>query len=250
MIPDPGSSAAYDRYAYAVNNPTNYSDPNGHSHMFGGGGSSSDISGVIINTLYQKGKSDADFIIDVYKSEYLPGNTPEERTQVLLEYTYSGPYQHFFGEYNDSGFNEKFKDGGDQVGHFLTAVRFGLEEEKNKRNPFYKILPMMAIGHELIGDQTFQDGKLNNGLQTVLGVVNMDLLDDFEEGTDEAYVKILNRVPNQVECLNMNIDLNRAGNSIEDLRLTNLGFQFAKSIVNGSFSSNNQAAKWLNHSLK
>ena len=64
----------------------------------------------------------------------------------------------------------------------------------------------------------------------------MDLLDDFEEGTDEAYEKILNRVPNQVECWNMNIDLNRAGNSIEDLRLTNLGFQFAKSIVNGSFS--------------
>ena len=30
MIPDPGSSTAYDRYAYVQNNPINFSDPSGH----------------------------------------------------------------------------------------------------------------------------------------------------------------------------------------------------------------------------
>ena len=30
IIPDPGSSTAYDRYAYVQNNPTKYSDPTGH----------------------------------------------------------------------------------------------------------------------------------------------------------------------------------------------------------------------------
>ena len=30
MIPDPGSSTAYDRYAYVGNNPLKYSDPSGH----------------------------------------------------------------------------------------------------------------------------------------------------------------------------------------------------------------------------
>ena len=42
IIPDPGSTGAYDRYAYVENNPLNYTDPTGHKKVPGGPG------GVII----------------------------------------------------------------------------------------------------------------------------------------------------------------------------------------------------------
>ena len=37
IIPDPGSSTAFDRYAYVQNNPLVYTDPSGHLRTWGGG---------------------------------------------------------------------------------------------------------------------------------------------------------------------------------------------------------------------
>ena len=63
LIPDPGSSAAYDRYAYVNNNPLKYTDPTGHKKVPGGPG------GV---TIVYDGDDDQPDVFD-YPSLWIPG---------------------------------------------------------------------------------------------------------------------------------------------------------------------------------
>ena len=51
--------------------------------------------------IYHKSVSDADFLVNLYTTNYLPGETAKERTKVIFDLTYSGPYQHFGGKYGD-----------------------------------------------------------------------------------------------------------------------------------------------------
>ena len=243
IVPDQGSPQSWDRYAYVNNNPVRYSDPSGH--VIAKGCSDPISCGAFSNIyqaadyIYHKSVSDADFLVNLYTTNYLPGETAKERTKVIFDLTYSDPYQHFGGKYGDTGFKEEFQDRNDQIGHFVTGVRLGIR--KNQLGVFGNILESLAIGHEMISDNVFEwDSRgfdPNSTLQWIVGITHPRVHNLFVAG---EYGEILNYFDF--------IDPVGYGNSIADLKLTNLAFEFSVLIVDLN-TTNTEAAKWLQNNL-
>lgn len=238
IIPDPRNVLAWDRYGYAYNNVIRNNDPSGHVIWEGGGAGVLFDGHELLGYIYQKSESDADFLVNLYGTNYLPGDSVKERTDVILNLTYSAPYQHFSGQYGDSGFKAEYQDGADQVGHFLTAVRLG--RLKGEYLFMYYLVDSASIGHEMISDNVID----SEGLDDVNSVLQ------FAVGFSHPKVHNLFETENYEEILNYYdfIDPERNGNSVVDLNLTKAGFIFSDLIVNENIS-NKDAAIWLRENL-
>jgi RHS repeat-associated protein len=250
VLPGAGNSQAYDRYAFVLNNPLIHSDPSGHNpFMFGGSGGKAPTLIEKVQYIYSHRPSDAGFVADLYRTNLLPGNTPQERTKTIMELSWSGPYQQFNGEYEHEGFKHELQDNGDQVGHFLTAVRFG-----NASRPYTflrnYVLMSIALGHETIGDETTDNRYVTSALQIFYGL-NPVVHALFNIETDDAYKAILNSVPVLLEVISSQstIVMDRTGNSLADLRLTKIGWNFGSQIRDNEFATNVDVAQWLTTQL-
>lgn len=124
----------------------------------------------------------------------------------------------------DTGFRKEFQDltmhpgSGDQIGHFLGAVRAAHEF------PQYMAWHGM-LGHELENDRHSGLLKLVNGQ---LSVSEKDLT-NFREGK-------LDLIP---------LDTKQFGVSYEDLYLTYFGLKFGEMVDQGKFANNEEASEFL-----
>ncbi len=246
LIPEPGKSQGFDRYGYSNNNPIKYNDPNGHD----AGCSGKDCSLMPyqwVEEIYSLSTSDAEFVANLYSSEKLSGESPIERTETILELTYNDKYQNFAGDYGDSGFANDLQDGNDQVGHFITAVKFGFELGKvdepiiSETSSYLYLSPV--IGHEMLGDNLFPDHKLTSIAQAVVGLFP-PVHNFFSIGNEESFKQILYTFPfDQIKA-------DRTGNSLADLRLSKIGTVFGKLIRQGKFKSREEVEKYLRRKLE
>ncbi len=186
-------------------------------------------------------------MVHLFENENLPGETAQERLDFILDVTSSSSKNpvHFNGviPQDDSGFRSEVQDGhiwpgsSRQVGHFLTAVRMGYEEDR----PFY--YEAAAVGHELSADGTI----LNDALQTAQGFRHVGTFregiqavhDGDWEAMDQAVFSIMgedNVQPGQWF---------RGGNSHEDLRLTMLGWAMGEMIQNGDLATREDVIAWM-----
>lgn len=152
----------------------------------------------------------------------------------------------------------------DQIGHFLTAVNFGYalrsrdnyirdrraeERAYRQQHPYLSIIQdalspttdmavqyaferaqyMRAmVGHELIADRAFSGIGITSTIGSVFMPSDTDI-HNFEIGRLDL----------------ITLDDSQRGNSYQDLLMTWVGYTFGEHIANGTFSSNAEAARWL-----
>jgi hypothetical protein len=177
--------------------------------------------------------TDAAALTTMLSSEdVLPGNTPTERLKVVLNATSNKDFRHFAIEFDDTGFKEELRDGylwpssDNQVGHFLTAVDVGY----NQANTMGLIA---VVGHELYGDKRPESTMA----QIALGLFHPTERDLFTSGTEEGFQQILESGWGPPDT--------RPGNSVEDLRLSHLGWTMGKLYRQGYFTNFGSVRRWL-----
>ncbi len=248
----PGGVQGYDRYAYTFNNPVKYTDPTGHCPIClaaviiaGAFLLTSDVqqptpppnpTTVAIEQVKSNSTSDADALITMFISDTISGSDPKSRLETVLAGTENGPYQHFAVAFGDEGFQGQYQDGGNQVGHFLSATDMAY----NSDGPIADRLALTLItGHELHGDAGIP--FIQHSAQFVTGLLNPSANDLFLAGQDSGYQTIIGMGWTQNPAY-------RTGNSVEDLRLSRAGWTFGKLTQNGYFSTRYDQADWLrNH---
>ncbi|MBC8120910.1 MAG: VCBS repeat-containing protein [Gemmatimonadaceae bacterium] len=124
------------------------------------------------------------------------------------------------GRTGDTGFREQFRDEGDQVGHFLSAVNATMNFPFSIRG---------IVGHEM------EEGKGGGIIRSVTRVSqgfwkaeSVDL-QNFQKGR-------LNLIP---------VDDTQPGVSYEDLYLSYFGYRFGQMVDQGQFKNLQEAADWL-----
>lgn len=217
-----------------------------------------------------EGATQAVRLVDAFRHDGMAVSAVERARDVLVateaatEILYTGGWT----ERSDSGFRRDFRDphpsSRNQVGHFLTAVRFSLEPDLTE-NPVSRSLlgqdiighdtdfvERLAIGHELAPDPRF--GNLIDGFEN-----------QFQAATDEhvrAFRRAVSRMsddPNahvDLESLRedlqpfiADIDSSLRGNSVQDLLLTAVGWRFGEMLRERRFENSEQASNWLERSL-
>jgi RHS repeat-associated protein len=246
IIPGANNPQDWDRYSYTFNNPVRYVDPDGHFPIpliallvisavaLTASDPLPDSPARVQPTIYDikaSSPTDADALVTMFTSDKIPGNTPVERLNVILDATSNGPFTHFAIPFGDSGFKNELRDpwpddSGNQVGHFLTAVDIGY----NLDNP---VGLSAIVGHEMYSD----DPAWSIPAQLRLGLTNPSARDLFTTGTDDAFQQILNSGSGPLE--------NRTGNSMEDLRLSYLGWTMGRLYRQGFFTSHASVGRWL-----
>jgi RHS repeat-associated protein len=251
ILPDAGNSQSYSRYSYVGNNPLGFTDPAGHRGISIGGTGGKVTDKQIADSIYNYScASDADFLVQLYRTNLLSGDTPRERTNTILNFTSDGTgYTNFNGGYGQTGFKSEFQDKsgttGDQVEHFMTAVNWGVRANLPGESWLYQ---SAIIGHEMIGNVDDNNPALNRIVQGIYGS-NPIFHSYFNSGNN--YGAILNYADTVFEGShpNSNLGLPHAGNSMADLRLSKVGWDFGQNVLNGSFATNGDAANWLKDKL-
>ena len=188
-------------------------------------------------------QTSAEALVTMFASNDLPGDTPATRLNVILNATGSDSYLHFAIPYDDSGFPESLQDGSlwlsssNQVGHFLTATDMAYSSSNESSDQFFLTL---ITGHEMSGDASYNTGSAANIKQIMLGASHPDAPSLFLQGGDETFGKILSEG---------DFSGDRTGNSMPDLRLSRLGWDFGKLTQLGAFASTDQQALFLRLSL-
>ena len=201
---------------------------------------------------------------DATFTDSIPGNQLQARVSKILNASAdpSGPGVIFSG-CRDRGFNNAFQDGGNQVGHFMTAVDMGFQplttanfvaqyisNPDNVRNPRVspgqislpwdqQVCIQLIVGHEQVEDHA----RLALARQAVSAT------------RDEvwAFYTALNRI---VLGRSRSLAVTRAalssirvgtrdGNSIMDLHLSLYGYAFGRFIRNGRITTRADGAAWL-----
>jgi hypothetical protein len=190
--------------------------------------------------------SSVDALMMMFTLSVLEGDTPKKRFDAIREATKSGRYKYMNGDFSDSGFQEQYQEGGDQVSHFIQGAVMGY---KTKEGTFREFAALSTIcGHEMIGDISGGRFGVNyhtyagNARQILWGLQNSGEANEwFLEGTDEAFQKIYD--------LNDDPDANRTGNSVADLRLSYIGWIFGRKLANGEFETMDDAVRWLEDNI-
>jgi hypothetical protein len=182
-----------------------------------------------------------DALVNLFTTTELPGDSAEERFEVILDATESGSGQNFAVNFGQSGlqdqFVDPFPDSSYQVEHFLTASNLAYSSGNSSVNEYINL--SLVTGHEMEGDQGFPFAQ--HVVQGLLGMFNREAHNAFLNGTDEDFSYILG--------LGSNNPNYRYGNSIEDLRLSRLGWDFGRRMFNREFGSRDDAANWLRKNL-
>jgi hypothetical protein len=254
LIPEPGNPQAFNRYSYSLSNPLNYTDPSGHfpvpliiaavviAFML-----TADTPGVppamvaqnTISDIASTSPTSADALVTMFATDRLAGDTPQARVETILAGTDRGFGAQFAVNFDDSGFRPELQDGSNQVGHFLTAVNFGYNNNTGLGVP-------AMVGHEMYGDVQGPSGgggpleMFYNTVQVGKGLSNPQAQQWFLSGEEANFQNVL--------------DLGwpagtRNGNSLQDLRLSWLGWRFGQMIRNRDFENNADMAEWLEEQI-
>lgn len=153
-----------------------------------------------------------------------------------------------------TGFRQELQDpwptSTDQAGHFLTAVRLATDT-KFLSSPVYPILLgewgddevalRLVIGHEKEPDPPDAD-KLKPDLKTFIAVTR-SIRAQYHSVTQ---ADLANFRVGQWQAIQVG---SGSGNSVADLQLSYLGWQFGRWIAEGHFQSKNEIAQWIRDEL-
>jgi len=251
----PLGTQGYDRFAYTNNNPLRYTDPSGHCPICLGlvlviaggillGGDTPTAEALAtaqthnaIESISKNATTDVEKITSMFTGNTLPGDTPKARLDSVLTGTANGFGRQFFGDFGDSGFAAQFKDGNDQVGHFLTAVGIGY------RNGAPGTLSgnfglSMIVGHEMIPDY----GGSTSLSQIAIGMMSPAEREAFMSGTEGGFQQVYDSGFSFKTSFGI---FGRGGNSMEDIRLSYWGWYLGMLIANDCFQSNEEVATWI-----
>jgi RHS repeat-associated protein len=262
LVPDPLNLQAWNRFSYVYNNPLRYTDPSGHFPWLlipvlvaipiiiasDAAYPSSPMYSIAANA-----PTDADALIECFRTDQLGGETVQQRLETILEQTRLIPGLYTAGGFGETGFQKQLQDGylyeqywggeTNQVGHFLT----GVELAYYSRYPGLETpLLRFSVGHEMVGDQGAPISWLFQYL-----AANSEALNLFQQAVeadatghyalrDEYLMAILGDEP---------LD-SRKGNSLEDLVLTVRGWRFGLMIASGELATREDAAAWLEEYIK
>ncbi|MBK9944711.1 MAG: RHS repeat-associated core domain-containing protein [Kouleothrix sp.] len=296
-------------YQYAYSNPINYIDATGKFACLsaiadavssGGFGShlyyeyclnSYSMADVYVDA---EGQSDAlGTLIKLFTDGRLPGGTTStatqlrrsgltsaaERLEFILDYTQDWKMVPFRKTFNDTGFNQKFKDpwpvdSGNQVGHFLTATGLAYSPSYYVNNIISKVGLLtggiitkssedaalrLIVGHEKVSDKV--GGKLATIHAQYGAATDADIAkflqalaydEEGDYGARDALLCEIVQLPEGTSKANTDIihASGRVGNSVEDLRLSLKGYIFGLKIKDRRIASLQQAGKWLEDNLR
>jgi RHS repeat-associated protein len=257
IVPSVAHSQDFNRYSYVRGNPMIYVDPTGHTP----GLPFLVLAGLLVAGIaevgyllvgrrvmkkqlmpvYNNSNSDAEFLVNVFRSDQVRGETARKRLSWFRLGTSEFPTGNMRGDFKDTGFQPIFQDGGDQVGHFMTAVNFGYISVG--ADPAKSWYVRLAVGHEIVGDnvagsvfkQILAGDKEARSL--FASAINADVAGNYSERDD---------LLKQILALGGDFDkVDRTGNSIADLILTIRGLRFGQMIACGEITTREQAALWL-----
>ena len=188
-----------------------------------------------VASVAQNSTSSANALVDMFATDLIPGDGPQERFEAILTGVDSGVGKYMDGDFTDSGFQSQFKDGGDQVGHFLQSA--GLAYNSAGSVGDYVALSLV-VGHEMQPDPQAEGIAENWGFFNQIGAsaLRPSTHGLFLDGTDGGYNVILNTFGDPTA---------RDGNSIQDLRLSYQGWIFGKNMQMGYYRSRYESANWL-----
>jgi RHS repeat-associated protein len=274
------------QYAYA--NPTKYSDPSGLDPNCKHAWPAFCAWSRLVEIVEEEYPNGAEALFRLFEDKELlgiwgdyAGRTSSRRLEWILSSTQGGhgegvaqylglfvPLQFGIEFGNDCGFAKEFRDthlypqwglprsASNQVGHFLTAV--ALTYYTTWRKTFGL---SFIIGHEM-----FSDEGLNNQMKQVtvrlddeydhwFAAVKFDEQGIYSERDKELW-SILNFQPildpetgKLVEIQFGDVDPNRRGNSLQDLRLSLKGYRFALWVLDNKNVTPLKAGKWLRKNL-
>jgi RHS repeat-associated protein len=270
LVPSPGDPQSLNRYAYTLNNPLKYIDPDGHfpwlfipviagyAMLLTRSNATPDPAHAIAN-LTVNASTDADALVvmfaatpgTIYSSDSLSGETAQGRFEAILGGTRGLPGQYFRGQFGGSGFQQQFQDGylyqrywqggTDQVGHFLTAA--GMAYRSYDRSILEQEFLKLVIGHEMVGDQ--------HGTFAQRGAATSEAIDLFVQAVAADTAGNYNLRDAHLRGILGTTSLeNRRGNSLEDLRLTVRGWRFGQMIASGELATHEDAAAWLEEYIR
>jgi hypothetical protein len=171
----------------------------------------------------------------------MPGQTVVERIEAIKEGTHSSGIvfrQYFRGDFDDSGFRTEYRDGADQVGHFLQ----GLFMAHDARSDAQEWLALsLIVGHEMYGDSGNPSGigvisGVNAITQLTMGATHPEARERFLRGGDDNFRYILDQNP---------FPSLANGNSIEDLRLSYRAWELGKMLQMGELDDLDEVADWI-----
>jgi len=253
IVPEPGNPQALNRYTYTINNPLKYIDPSGHSYALdleadyrmapNGRLLVSDPLQGSLGALIDRVRTGRIELAQTRISEVIA------ETQNVIPTLQTGGEigawpgdADFRPEYQDEyGYARRGKETPHtrQTGHFLTAVAMGSAEAVPEW-----ILIRMIMGHEVVGDgytpfvQPFTVGyKKANG-------VFHSAVENFESGNIAAMDMDLS-----AWYANTENPFRGKGNSLEDLRLSVVGWSLGRQIHDARIITNQQAGIWIAEQL-
>ncbi|GAB1471724.1 hypothetical protein MASR2M66_26020 [Chloroflexota bacterium] len=245
IIPGLFDSQAWNRYSYVYNRPINFNDPTGHCpiclavvilaipFLLAGDTPQGNPDVAVIEEINNASDNSVEDLANLFISDSLTGDSPQERLNAILNGTRNGTGLYFSETFDDKGFKMEFKDPNagsrNQVGHFLSAASLA---NKTYGNPVAEYAALsLIIDHEMYPDPT----NINFAafLKQGWSGLSNNLHQHFLTGEEENF-KII-----------MTASKNGNGNSIEDLRLSYQGWIFGRSVKNGTIKTRDDAGKWI-----
>jgi len=256
IVPDPTNPQSFNRYSYVYNNPLAYIDPDGHDPIFLGlcimavvgmaevihirGGQY--VMRNQLMPIYNRSASDAEFLANVFTDDQLPNESASGRWLRLSLGTSEFPFGNMRGSFGDEGFQTIFQDGGDQVGHFLTAANFGFTAVGVFPPDSWYL--RLAVGHEIVADGSPE------AIMKQIFAGNQEARDLFSSAvTADAAGDYDKRDSLLQQIYDLGGSGKRQGNSLEDLRLTVRGWRFGQMLASGDFKTREEAAAWLKENI-
>ena len=273
LVPDPRNPQSLNRYAYALNSPINFSDPTGHAEcasqdcglVWHPANGNVMVRNVNTSSLYQliqrfarSGNSAARQLSRVLAETGSPGGK-------IGNLTAMGQFEGIGGTKGDSGFQTEFQDdylyanlwnintpASRQVGHFLSAVKMGFDQDSINR----QIWLYAIVRHEQYSD-VLSDGKSGQVLGLARQAIPLSILElratnasikAFLTATDSDALGLYDSRDTLLQGiynLGSGTPEERVGNSMADLRLSVRGWRLGNMVANGDITTSQGIANWL-----
>jgi RHS repeat-associated protein len=247
IVPEPGNPQSLNRYSYTINNPLKYTDPTGHAYAL-------DLeanyrmapNGRLLVSNPLQGSLGA--LIDRVRGGAF--ELAQSRLIDVFAETQTVPMLQTGGKIGawpgDADFRPEFQDeygyamrGYEtphtrQTGHFLTAVAMG----NTKVVPEW-VLIRSIMGHEVLSDAVTPIPQFF-AVWTKANPVFRSAVENFESGDMAARDVDLSSWYASTDNI-----LRGRGNSLEDLRLSVVGWSLGRQIRDARIITNQQAAIWM-----